>query len=100
MSDMVQMSWRTPFRHADSSSRKATESSVSVGADLPPAPGPPRKARSARRNEPSVLIAIALGGALGASARYGLAQLIHTGAKAFPWATFWTNISGSFALGT
>jgi len=58
----------------------------------------PRSART-RRAEPSVLAAIALGGALGAPARYGMAQLIHVAANTFPWATFWTNISGSFALG-
>ncbi len=32
-------------------------------------------------------------------ARYGIAQLIHVAPDSFPWATFWTNISGSFALG-
>ena len=43
--------------------------------------------------------AIALGGALGAAARYGIAQLITVSPDTFPWATFWTNVSGSFALG-
>jgi CrcB protein len=52
-----------------------------------------------RRVEPAVLAAIALGGALGAPARYGVAQLIHSAPGTFPWATFWTNITGSFALG-
>jgi CrcB protein len=56
-------------------------------------------ARVARRAEPSVLAAIALGGALGAPARYGVAQLIHVAPDGFPWATFWTNNTGSFALG-
>ena len=46
-----------------------------------------------------MLGAIALGGALGAPARYGVAQLVHVAPDGFPWATFWTNISGSFALG-
>ncbi len=46
-----------------------------------------------------MLAAIALGGALGGPARYGVAQLIHVAPGSFPWATFWTNISGSFALG-
>jgi CrcB protein len=49
--------------------------------------------------DPVVLGAIALGGALGAPARYGVAELVHVSPDAFPWATFWTNISGSFALG-
>jgi CrcB protein len=52
-----------------------------------------------RPNDPAVLAAVALGGALGAPARYGLAQLVHAGAGTFPWATFWTNVSGSFVLG-
>jgi CrcB protein len=52
-----------------------------------------------RRAEPSVLAAIALGAALGAPARYGVAQLVHVAKDTFPWATFWTNVSGSFALG-
>lgn len=58
-----------------------------------------RGGRTRRRAEPTVLGAIALGGALGAPARYGVAQLIHVAPNSFPWATFWTNISGSFALG-
>ena len=42
---------------------------------------------------------VGVGGALGAPARYGMAQMIHVAKDSFPWATFWTNISGSFALG-
>jgi len=58
-----------------------------------------RPAVRSRRSEPSILAAIALGGALGAPARYGMAQAIHVANDGFPWATFWTNVSGSFALG-
>jgi CrcB protein len=43
--------------------------------------------------------AIAAGGALGATARFALAQLIPGVEGAFPWATFCANVSGSFALG-
>ena len=46
-----------------------------------------------------MLAAIALGGALGAPSRYGVAQVIHVAPNTFPWATFWTNVSGSLALG-
>jgi CrcB protein len=46
-----------------------------------------------------VFAAIAAGGALGAPARYEVAQVIHVAKDTFPWATFWTNVSGSFALG-
>jgi CrcB protein len=55
--------------------------------------------RTTRRPEPRLLAAIALGGALGAPARYGLAQLIGGSSAGFPWATFCTNVSGSFVLG-
>jgi CrcB protein len=51
------------------------------------------------RRRGTILAAIALGGALGAPARYGVAQLVHEATGSFPWATFWTNISGSFTLG-
>ncbi len=46
-----------------------------------------------------VLAVIAAGGMLGASARYGVERLIPTTTDDFPWATFWTNMSGSFLLG-
>src|SRR5256885_16403174 len=52
--------------------------------------------RPARRR---VLAAIAAGGALGAPARYGVAQVVRVARDSFPWATFWTNITGSFAIG-
>ncbi|EBA10222.1 CrcB-like protein [Sagittula stellata E-37] len=46
------------------------------------------------------LLQVALGGALGASARYmtglGMARLM---GKAFPWGTLTVNIVGSFAMG-
>jgi CrcB protein len=45
-----------------------------------------------------VLLAIALGGALGAPARYEVAQLVPVKSGSFPWATFWTNVSGAFVL--
>ena len=41
---------------------------------------------------------MAAGGALGAPARYGVAQVIRLTAGTFPWATLLTNASGSFAL--
>jgi CrcB protein len=46
-----------------------------------------------------VLAAIAAGGALGAPVRYGVAQLVQVARGGFPWATFWTNVTGSLALG-
>jgi fluoride exporter len=82
---------------------------VPIDPDLAPSdPGEPsathRVARRpaqrwTNRARPDVLAAIAAGGALGAPARYEVAQIIHVAKDTFPWATFWTNISGSFALG-
>jgi CrcB protein len=53
----------------------------------------------ARRARPWVLVAIACGGALGAVARFKVAQLIPVPKDGFPWATFWINLSGAFVLG-
>ena len=55
--------------------------------------------RGRRRAEPDVLAVIALGGVLGATARFALAEAMPTAPGQFPWPTFWTNLSGSFALG-
>jgi CrcB protein len=73
------------------------EPEVRVATSLHRAGWPPR--RLGGRLRPGVLLAIALGGALGAPARYEVSQLIHVPKGVFPWATFWTNISGAFVLG-
>jgi CrcB protein len=47
-----------------------------------------------------VVLGVALGGALGATARYGTDRLIeHTLGGLFPWSTFLINVSGCFAIG-
>ncbi|MER7461631.1 CrcB family protein [Streptomyces sp. NPDC097981] len=46
-----------------------------------------------------VLAAIAAGGALGACARYGAGLLWPAGPGGFPWATFWTNVTGCALIG-
>jgi fluoride exporter len=51
------------------------------------------------RARPDVLAVIALGGMVGATARFELAEALPTRTGHFPWATFWTNLSGSFLLG-
>jgi len=45
-----------------------------------------------------VVLAVALGGALGASARYGADRLISTHST-FPWSTFVVNVVGCFFIG-
>jgi CrcB protein len=80
---------------------------VPIDPDLAPSdpaePASGRLRRPARRRtsrvQLDVLAAIAAGGALGAPARYEVAQIIHVAKDTFPWATFWTNVSGSFVLG-
>jgi fluoride exporter len=47
-----------------------------------------------------VFLAVAVGGALGASSRYGLDRLIERRSFAvFPWSTFTINVSGCFLIG-
>ena len=44
------------------------------------------------------LLWVALGGAIGASARYGVTVMLANATKAFPFATLTVNIVGSFVL--
>src|SRR3954471_16596149 len=47
-----------------------------------------------------VIVGVALGGALGASARYGIDRAIEARSDSvFPWATFVINLSGCFLIG-
>jgi CrcB protein len=61
---------------------------VTREADVPP----PRIHRSA-------VAAIALGGAIGAWARWGVARLLPHDGGQFPWATLVTNVVGCFLIG-
>ena len=45
------------------------------------------------------MIGIAVAGALGAVARYGLDELIGRRTGAFPWGIFVVNVSGAFLIG-
>ena len=58
-----------------------------------------RRRRHHGRAGPDVLAVIALGGMVGATARFKLSEAIPAQAGHFPWATFWTNMSGSLLLG-
>ncbi|MEW2504759.1 fluoride efflux transporter CrcB [Amycolatopsis sp. CA-161197] len=55
--------------------------------------------RTAVREHAPVLVVIALGGGLGALARYGVAELLPTAPGHFPLATFLINITGCFLIG-
>lgn len=54
-------------------------------------------ARSSR--DWDVLAAVALGGAAGAAARYGIGEAWPAQPREFPWATFAVNVSGCLLLG-
>ena len=62
-------------------------------------PERPRRPRFGAIARPGVLIAVALGGALGAPARYEISLAVHMSPGTFPWATFWINVTGAFVLG-
>jgi CrcB protein len=67
---------------------------------IPVDPGEETEA-PAQRGTPvaEVLAAIAVGGVLGAEARYGLGVAIPHAAGQWPWATFLTNASGCLLIG-
>lgn len=47
---------------------------------------------------PQLLAAVAVGGAAGALARWGIGEAFPSDTDAFPWATFAINVAGAFAL--
>ena len=51
------------------------------------------------RHRASIVVAVALGGALGTVARYEVALAEPVSSGRFPWATFAVNLVGSFVLG-
>ncbi|MET7729948.1 fluoride efflux transporter CrcB [Streptomyces sp. NPDC005402] len=59
--------------------------------------GPPRQ--SVWQGQAPVVAVVALGGALGATARYALSLHWPTPPGGFPWATFWTNVVGCAVIG-
>lgn len=71
--------------------RADPHSGLPVDPDVTVADGP--------RPRGDVVLAVALGGALGALARWALAEAVPHDAGAWPWATLVTNVTGCFALG-
>jgi fluoride exporter len=61
-------------------------------------PGRYRRRRT-RQAQLIIVIALAIGGALGAVARYAVSLAIPTQDGQFPWSTFIINVSASFVLG-
>ncbi|MFI8236729.1 CrcB family protein [Streptomyces sp. NPDC085866] len=60
-------------------------------------PAPAR--RSEWRTQAPVVAVVAVGGALGATARYALTLAWPTPPGGFPWVTFWTNVVGCAVIG-
>jgi len=60
---------------------------------------PPRPGEKLGRPGGAVIGAVALGGALGSAARYGLTVLWPHVPEGVPWATLFTNLSGCLLIG-
>ncbi|MFF6804945.1 fluoride efflux transporter CrcB [Streptomyces sp. NPDC012616] len=54
---------------------------------------------TARSGQLPVVAVVALGGGVGAAARYAAALRWPTGAGGFPWTTFWVNVVGCAVIG-
>lgn len=61
--------------------------------------GDPGTATTTRRSQAPVLAAVAVGGGIGALARYELATTWPTAPGHFPWTTFAINVSGCLLIG-
>jgi CrcB protein len=59
----------------------------------------PRQREELHHHHPAILGSIALGGVIGAEARYGLALALPHRAGHWPWATLLTNLLGSLLIG-
>ncbi|MDX3855478.1 fluoride efflux transporter CrcB [Streptomyces sp. AK02-01A] len=72
-----------------------------VNEPIDPDVGPPLPERRPRRARVpwSVVAVVALGGSIGASARYGASLLWPTASGAFPWTTLAVNVVGCAVIG-
>ncbi|MFE9767544.1 fluoride efflux transporter CrcB [Streptomyces sp. NPDC005808] len=61
--------------------------------------GTPARPVSPWQGQGPVVAAVALGGAIGATARYGASLLWPSQGGGFPWATFWVNVVGCAVIG-
>ncbi|MCX4911067.1 fluoride efflux transporter CrcB [Streptomyces sp. NBC_00878] len=59
----------------------------------------PARRPSVWRGQGPVVAVVSVGGALGASARYGASLLWPTYTGGFPWTTFSVNVAGCFVIG-
>lgn len=82
-------------RHPDPHPEFPIDPDVTV-EDLRRLPGPALRLLVERRD---ILLAIALGGAVGALGRWSLAEALPHQPDGLPWATVLANVSGCFAIG-
>ncbi|RPF28034.1 FluC/FEX family fluoride channel [Georgenia muralis] len=79
------------------------ERSNQVATDPDLIPETARRETPGRRARPRIVLdvplVIAAGGAAGAVGRYGIALWQPHGPGSFPWATFWTNVTGCLVIG-
>ncbi len=59
----------------------------------------PSERWGSRRTQAAVLAAVAVGGALGAAARYGVSVWLPSPPGTFAWSTFTVNVSGCLLIG-
>lgn len=77
-----------PHEHADPFPGFPVDPDVTRAADVPPP-----------RIHTQVVTVVAVGGALGALARWGVAEALPHSRGVFPWATAMTNVLGCFLIG-
>ncbi|MEU0304646.1 CrcB family protein [Streptomyces sp. NPDC006175] len=58
-----------------------------------------RESAQPKRHRAEILATITAGGVLGACARYGATLIWPTAPTAFPWTTFWIDVTGCAAMG-
>jgi CrcB protein len=84
-------------------STDAPVTTTTAPADRPPVPPPASGDRRPpvgyRQRQRALLVAVAVGGACGAVARYAVSLALPTAHGAFPWGTLTINLSGSALLG-
>jgi CrcB protein len=78
----------------------AARDDLPIDSDVAPDdPGLHQQLRETIAGRGDIVAAIALGGALGSLARWGLAQAVPHSSSAMPWSTVIANVAGAFALG-
>lgn len=100
-SDSVDPPGRRPHHGTPPDRKRDPHRGLPVDPDVTPdadvAPVPERAVRLVRARR-DILVVIALGGALGAAARYSVARALPHSAGDFPWSTLLVNVAGCLAI--